>query len=424
MKKLFILAAALLLTCNAFAEIHTWDCGYCGEDYSCPPTNSVTATLNTADSTLTITGTGAMAAYSTGPSASRTSINSIKTVVINNGVTSIGRSAFSSCSSLTSITIPNSVTSIGDAAFLYCSGLTEVTIPNSVTSIGSSAFSSCSGLTEVTIPNSVTSIGSSAFSSCSGLTSVTIGNSVTSIESSAFSGCSGLTSVTIPNSVTSIENFAFWGCSGLTSVTIGNSVTSIEERAFEGCSGLTAINVNNANTRYSSIDGVFYNKAQDTVILCPAGKQGSVTIPNSVTSIGNSAFIWCSGLTSITIPNSVTSIGNYAFEGTAWYNNQPDGVVYAGKVLYKYKGTMPANTSITVQEGTLEIAGGAFSGCSGLTSVTIPNSVTSIGDMAFYYCRGLTSVTIGNSVTALEIMLLPIAAVLPLLPTSTLCHKT
>jgi len=127
----------------------------------------------------------------------------------------------------------------------------------------------------------------------------------------------------------------------------------------------------------------------------------SVTIPNSVTSIGSYAFSYCSSLTSMNIPNSVTSIGNYAFNGTAWYNNQPDGLVYAGNVAYKYKGTMPANTSITLKEGTVGIASYAFSDCSDLTSVTIPNSVTSIGSNAFYGCSGLTSVTIPNSVTSI-----------------------
>jgi hypothetical protein len=127
----------------------------------------------------------------------------------------------------------------------------------------------------------------------------------------------------------------------------------------------------------------------------------SVTIPNSVTSIGSGAFLF-SGLTSITIPNSVTSIGSDAFEETTWYSNQPDGLVYAGKVAYKYKGTMPAGTLITINEGTLGIAGSAFSECNGLTSITIPNSVTSIGEGAFYGCNGLTSITIPNSVTSIS----------------------
>ena len=189
---------------------------------------------------------------------------------------------------------------------------------------------------------------------------------VISIEEDAFYNCSGLTSIEIPNSVTNIGDFAFRGCSGLTRVTIGNSVTNIGNSAFKECSSLT-----------------------------------SIEIPNSVTSIGSSAFEGCSGLASIVVPSSVTSIGDDAFEETAWYDNKPDGVVYVHNILYKYKGTMPSNTSVVVKDGTLGIAEYAFSGCDGLKSITIPNSVTSIGEYAFNLCDGLKSVTIPNSITSI-----------------------
>ena len=137
---------------------------------------------------------------------------------------------------------------------------------------------------------------------------------------------------------------------------------------------------------------------------------GAVSIPSSViyngitykvTGIGSSAFYYCTGLMSIEIPNSVTSIGTDAFYGTAWYNNQPDGLVYVGKVAYGYKGNMPNNTTIVLEEGTLGIAGDAFYKCSGLISITMPSSLISIGRSAFYGCSSLKSITIPNSVTSI-----------------------
>ena len=337
MKKLFTLIVAICATTLAWAD----KSGSCGEN--------VTYSFVSSTGTLTISGTGAMKDYNDYISqvpwyAYR---SSIKKVVINNGVTSIGDGTFESCTGLTSVTIPNSVTSIGSGAFASCRELTSITIPNSVTSIGDWAFYNCTGLTSVTIPNSVTSIGNYVFSGCTGLTSIEIPNSVTSIGDFAFADCKGLTSITIPNSVTSIGGMAFYGCTGLTSVTIPNSVTSIGSSAFSGCTGLRSINVAEDNLNYTSIDGVLYSKDKKTLIMCPNGKTGSITIPNSVTSIGGSAFYRCTGLTSIEIPNSVTSIGEYAFYG-----------------------------------------------CAGLTSVTIPNSVTSIGRQAFYNFTGLTSMTV------------------------------
>ena len=222
---------------------------------------------------------------------------------------------------------------------------------------------------------------------------------VTSIGKYAFYKCSGLTSVTIPNSVTSIGISAFYNCSGLTSVTIGNSVTSIGNSAFSNCSGLISIIVDESNPSFSSIEGILYNNDATTLIYCPITKK-TVTIPNSVTSIGYSAFSGCSGLTSVTIPNSVTSIRERAFSGCSGLTSVtiPNSVTSIGERAFSGCSGL---TSVTIGNSVTSIGYYAFDGCYGLTSVTIPNSVTTIVQSAFSNCRGLTSVTIGNSVTSI-----------------------
>ena len=200
------------------------------------------------DGTLNISGTGAMKDYDSDDSPATQKKDSVKKVVIEDDVTSIGNYAFSGCSSLTDITLPSSVTSIKSCAFYKCSQLASIEIPSSVTSIGNSAFRNCTGLTSITIPESVTSIGDSAFRNCTGLTSITISDRVTSIGNYVFWGCSNLTSIVIPDSVTSIGELAFSDCSSLTSITIPDSVTSIGYAAFSDCSSLKIISLSCKST--------------------------------------------------------------------------------------------------------------------------------------------------------------------------------
>ena len=270
---------------------------------------------------------------------------------------------------------------------------TEIVIPNSVTSIADSAFEGCTGLISVTIGNSVTSIGNYACKGCTGLTSVTIPDSVTSIHAYVFQGCNSLTSITIPSSVRSIGNQAFAYCTGLTSIIIPNSVRSIGYSAFSGCIRLTSVYISNIaqlcciDFKDDDSNPLYYarNLYLNNKLIT------ELNIPDSVTSIGNYAFIRCTGLTSITIPNSVTSIGDGAFNGCIGLTSItiPNSVTSIGNYAFAYCTGL---TSVTIPDSVTSIGGSAFSGCTGLTSVTIPNSVTTIGNYAFSSCDSLIEV--------------------------------
>ena len=303
--------------------------------------------------------------------------NSLTSIIIPDGVTSIGESTFGYCSNLTSVIIPGSVTSIGDGAFFGCSKLTSITIPKGITRIGENVFFSCTSLESVTIPDSVTSIGKSAFSSCLELKSVVIPNNVVCIEENAFSHCGRLINITIPNSVTSIESYAFFSCSNLPSITIPDSVSSIGDGVFGLCHQLAEIIVSPNNETYVISDDMLFTKDMSTVLWCPIGKIGAISLPETTTNIDTRAFQGCKSLTSITMPDGVVSIGERAF------------VECSGL------------TSIIIPNSVTSIGGGAFSGCKGLTSITIPNSVTSIEDSAFFGCSGLTSIIVPNSVISI-----------------------
>ena len=354
---------------------------------------------------------------------------------IKSGTITIADDAFSGCDSLENITIPEGVIGIGARAFYKCSDLASITIPDSVTSIGAGAFAETklyndlyngvlyignhlittkgsfrSSNASYSIKSGTKTIACDAFSGCSNLPNILIPDSVTTIGESAFNGCKSLTYITIPGSVTYIGCGAFNGCSNLLSVKISGSVTCIEEGAFFTCNSLGAINVDSSNTRYSSIDGILFDKDKTQLIRYPTNKrESSYRIPSTITHIGFGAFYGCSSLKDVTIPDGVTTISKYAFEcsnlsgimipdsvtnigedafyDSAIYNdksNWEDDVLYIGKHLIATKGSFQSSkSSYTIKSGTKTIADYAFKNCPNLTHVIIPNSVTSIGDGVF-----------------------------------------
>ncbi|MBQ1372051.1 MAG: sigma-70 family RNA polymerase sigma factor, partial [Oscillospiraceae bacterium] len=367
----------------------------------------------------------------------------ITAVNLPEGLTKIGRRAFSNCTALTQVDVPDHVTDIGEAAFSYCDSLTRIGIPDSVTNIDASAFCGCSALTDVSIPKGVTQIHNSTFSGCSALADISIPANVTEIGEYAFRYCSSLRRVDIPSRVNRIGEGAFYDCDALTGVSIPDGVTHIGEFAFQSCDALTdvvlpegltyignyafgscnaletvslpasvteicldafvscialdEIQVASGNPVYCSLDGVLLNKAKTELIQYPAGKTGSYQIPDSVTQIESDAFYNCGGLTGVRIPDSVTSIGGSAFMNCSALTrvNVPKNLTH---IPYNLFSACSALTEIEIPDGVVDIDEYAFCNCSSLRSVSIPESVTFVAPFAFSGCSALRDVHIPKSV--------------------------
>lgn len=311
--------------------------GTCGEN--------LTWSFDSSTGTLTISGTGEMWNYA----FYNYSYNSLtKHVEIGSNVTNIGDYTFPYFTNLTSVTIPASITSIGNCAFFQCNSLVSIEVESTNPMYASED--------EVLFNKEKTMLIRCSPKSKSGTSSsYIIPNSVTSIEDDAFEGCL-FTSIIIPEGVVSIGTYAFLNCIRLTSVTIPSTVTTIGNSVFLYCSRLTSIEVESTNPMYMSESGIVFNKAKTTLILCPSHKLDSYIIPNTVTIIASLAFENCM-LSSVTIPNSVISIGDEAFR--SMYNL----------------------TSITIPSSVISIGERAFYYCSRLTSVKVnwknPISITS-----------------------------------------------
>ena len=383
-------------------------------------------------------------------------------VVIKDGTRIIADDVFDDCTQITRVEIPDSVKCIEYKPFYRCESLKSIKataeilrkdiMRNSIEEIeitggeiSSQAFSGLTNLQTVKINDGITEIGYSAFAFCTALTSVSLPDSLTMIATSAFEGCSSLTSISLPDSITEIYTGAF-NRTALTSIRfpagmedvnhIGNcaSLETIElpenlSENFRGgdfvtnCPNLKEIKISSSNKNFSTVDGVLFNKEKTVLIKCPEGKTGSYIIPDSVTTIGESAFKDCTNLTSITIPESVTAICDFAFENctglssipvsgniekigsnvfynSGFYNNEgnwENGVFYYGSFLIKAKDSISGECK--VKDGTKVILAHSFDGCSALTSLVVPESVTAIERYAFYDCENLLNVKIPEGLT-------------------------
>lgn len=374
----------------------------------------------------------------------------LKTVIITNGVKSIGAHSFSGIGSLTQISIPDSVTSIGAYAFNGCSGLKSISIPPLVEAIGTSTFAGCSGLTSVTVPNTVNTIDAAAFFNCTSLESITlpfVGKSRTAVNHEGVLGfIFGYTTGTRPQSytvdqytqetsswgsktythyfyhipealrsvtvtdATQLASYAFQSCTNLTEINILSQIESIGSSAFAFCSGISKLKIPKTVTKI--YDGAFSN----------CSKISSISIPEGVTYIGSSILCNCSKITKLYIPASVSSLGRgiananiteievspqnnvyksmdgnlYSKDGTALYCYAPGKTDSTfrlpSSVKFIHSGAFsecPYLKNVYLTNNLEKIYSHAFSNCNALTSLTVPESVKSIGEEAFYYCRSL-----------------------------------
>ena len=305
---LAVLMVLTLLPVSAFAEGEL--SGKCGEN----------VTWKLEGDTLTISGSGPMFDYNSYNGPWDSTRMDIKSIVVGEGVTTIGNSAFEGCSKVTSVSLPKTLTRIGGYAFDHCSSLKELSIPDGVTSIGGYAFSCCT-FESIKLPSGLKSLGVGAFAYCAHLKEISIPNGVKSLEVETFQYCTSLENVELPNGMTSIGGSAFTGCKAITSIVIPDSVTSIGEYAFEYCLALESIKMSNSLT----------NINQYAFKSCRSLKE--IHLPASLRTVHVTSFFDCGALESIYYGGSLRQWKEgVTFTGSVEYDDANDGLVNA--VIY------------------------------------------------------------------------------------------
>ena len=352
--------------------------------YAVEPVNLVIpATVSYEGTDYEVTGVGEWAFYGS---------SNLVSIEFPDFIKSIGSYAFANCIGLTSVSLPEGLTEMTMGTFIGCTGLVSVSFPSNLKSFGTGTFEGCTGLTSLSLPENLTDTGWGAFRDCTGLVSVDFPSGLTNIGRETFWGCTNLPSVDLPENLASIGDDAFYTCSSLASIDLPASLSSFGAGVFSGCTGLTSINVDAGNSFYCSQDGILFTKDMTELICYPAAKEGehyavpsgvviicdeafdssynltSVDLPEGLTSIGAGAFSGCS-LISIDLPESLVSIGASAFYGKNWTSLVlPENLRSVGYGAFSWSDAL---VSVAILSDTLEIDGGAFSGCGSIKEILV-----------------------------------------------------
>lgn len=302
--------------------------------------------------------------------------SALSDITLPESLTSIGTAAFNNCASLTAVALPSKLGYMGSSAF-YGTGLTEVVIPSSLTEISGSCFYMCRQLTKITLHEGITSIGKMAFQYCSKLASIALPSGLTAIQSGCFSDCVSLTQISIPSGVTDIQNNAFYGCTKLQQIDISANVTSIGNAWVNGCTSLKTINVDEANPNYCSIDGVLFDKGVTTLMAFPGAKGGDYTVPDGVSRIQSFAFFQNRNVANVIFPETLKSIGVSAFYGCTALDRVelPQSLDSIGNTCYFFSNAV---NELILPNHQVMIGNNAFS-TTKIKSFIVPEGFTSLG---------------------------------------------